>query len=263
MTGSINPPNPLSYEGQVAVPFINRTFPPQSTFNQFPIPTVWVDTSSSDAFVLVSKAAGVAVWAKIGGIPGSIDSITTPDSTVVVPTSGNINFLNGSAMSITGSGSDITFTVSQTITTPDSTVVTPVSGNINFLNGTGMNITGSGANVTFTSGQKFVDWSVITTTPQSIVAFNGYITNLAGRVDFTLPATAAVGDIFIITTIHADGFQVNQNAGQTIQLGDVSTTTGVGGSIRSTAIGDSISVVCTVANTDFLVFSMVGNIEYA
>jgi len=109
MTGSIPPPVPLAYEGQVVVPFIIRNFPPQTTFNKFPIPTIWIDPQNKQAYIQVAKPLGVADWVPIGGTPGELETITTPDMVVVVPTANNINFLNGTGMNITGSGSDITF----------------------------------------------------------------------------------------------------------------------------------------------------------
>lgn len=150
-TGSIPPPNPLSYTGDVVVPYINKTFDPQSTFNTFSVPTVWINTASSDAWILTSKAGGVATWVPIGGIPGQVETITTPDSTVVVPTDNNINFLNGSGVSITGSGSNITFAASGSVAiliTADSGTATPSSGNLNVLGGsTGITTSASGSTV--------------------------------------------------------------------------------------------------------------------
>ena len=61
------PPNPLSYEGQVVVPYINRTFPPTTDFINFNVPTVWVDTTTKAAYLLVSKALGIADWIPLGG----------------------------------------------------------------------------------------------------------------------------------------------------------------------------------------------------
>jgi len=154
MTGSIPPPGPLAYEGQVVVPFIHRTFSPQSTFNQFPVPTIWINTSISQAWILVSKALGVAVWAPIGGAPGEIDTITTPDMTVVVPTAGNINFLNGTGMNITGSGSSITFSLTGAVAdlfTADSGTATPSSNNLIITgSSTGLTTTGSGNTIGLT-----------------------------------------------------------------------------------------------------------------
>lgn len=109
MSGLV-PPGPLTYTGQIAVPSINRTFPPTTSFNDFNVPTIWTDTLNKNSYILVSKSLGVANWILIGGEPGVLDTITTPDSTVVVPMAGNIDFLNGTGMHITGSGSDITFT---------------------------------------------------------------------------------------------------------------------------------------------------------
>lgn len=108
MTG-LMPPNPLSYEGQVVVPYINRPFPPTTAFINFNVPTIWTDTEHQNVYILVAKAQGVATWLMFGASSGEIDTITTPDSTVVMPTSGNVNFLNGTGFNITGSGSDITF----------------------------------------------------------------------------------------------------------------------------------------------------------
>lgn len=219
-TGSIPPPGPLAYDGQVSVPFINRTFDPVSTNNQFPVPTIWVNTSSSNAFVLVSKAQGVAVWLDMGGTFGDVETITTPDAVVVQPTNHNINFLNGTGTTITGSGSNITF-----------------------------NASGGG-----------LSWSVVTSATQAMTINRGYIANRGGGVAFALPTTAAVGDQVRVTTINAGGWSITQAAGQQIQIGDSTTTLGAGGSLASTKIGDSVLLVCTVANTTFLVLSATGNI---
>ena len=109
MTGSIPPAGPLAYEGGVAVPYITRTFPPVSTNNQFPVPSIWIDTDAKQPWILVGKAQGVADWLDFGSTGGLLTSITTPDMVVVVPTDQNINFLNGHGFNITGSGSNITF----------------------------------------------------------------------------------------------------------------------------------------------------------
>lgn len=73
---SVPPPGPLAYTGQVAVPFINRTFPPTSDFNKFKVPTVWIDTSAKMAYILVSTDLGTAEWVPIGGVPGEVETIT-------------------------------------------------------------------------------------------------------------------------------------------------------------------------------------------
>jgi hypothetical protein len=95
-------------------------------------------------------------------------------------------------------------------------------------------------------------WSVITDSTDDLEASNGYFANNATSVTFTLPATASVGDTFEVVAMHASGtFIIAQNAGQTIQVGNTATTTGAGGTITSTDIGDWIQIVCNVTDTGF------------
>jgi hypothetical protein len=91
-TGSIPPPGPLSYEGQVVVPFIRKTFNPQSSFNQFPVPTIWINSANDSAFILVSKELGVAVWLPFSGsVLGAILTLSDTSGTTVDPDmTGNI-----------------------------------------------------------------------------------------------------------------------------------------------------------------------------
>ncbi len=148
------PPNPLSYAGQVAIPSINRPFPPTTSFNDFNVPTIWTDTLNMNAYVLVSKSLGIANWILIGGVPGALNTITTPDSTVVVPSAGNIDFLNGTGMNITGSGNNITFNSSGSVPvlfTADAGSATPSGNNLNILGGsTGLTTSGAGATISLT-----------------------------------------------------------------------------------------------------------------
>ncbi len=220
MTGSIPPANPLAYEGQVVVPFIMRTFGPQTTFNQFPVPTIWINTSAGNAYILVSKALGVADWVLMGAASGALNTITTPDSTVVTPVAGNINFLESGSISITGSGDNVTF-----------------------------NATGGG-----------LAWTEVTTTSQAMAVNSGYIANNAALVTLTLPATAAIGSTFEIMGKGTGGWLLAQNAGQTVYFGNMATTTGATGSLASTHQRDTLTVICVTADTDFQVDNNVGNI---
>jgi hypothetical protein len=220
MTGSIPPAAPLAYEGQVVVPFITRTFNPQSTFNTFPVPTIWINTASSLAYILVSKALGDAIWILIGGAPGALNTITTPDSVVVVPVDGNINFLESGSMTITGFGNNVQF-----------------------------NSTGGGQT-----------WVEVEETPFSLLANVGYVINFGTLVTLTLPATAAFGSVIEIVGKGVGGWRIDQNAGQTIFFGTMATTTGTGGSLSSGQSRDCVRLVCTTANTGFTVDNSIGNL---
>lgn len=76
MSTNLPPPSPLSYEGQVVTPYIRRTTSPTTSNLNFPVPTIWINTSLKKAWILVSVALGVADWVPIGGDPGEVETIT-------------------------------------------------------------------------------------------------------------------------------------------------------------------------------------------
>ena len=150
----LTPPNILSYLGQVVVPYITRTFPPTESFLDFNVPTIWVDTASESAYILVSKALGVADWVFIGGTPGNVIGLTSNSGGQVMPNAGNINIV-GDGVTITGVGNpaDSTITLSviggvATTYTANSGTASPSAGNLNILGGTGITTAGSGSTIT-------------------------------------------------------------------------------------------------------------------
>ncbi len=105
-------------------------------------------------------------------------------------------------------------------------------------------------------------WSAVTV-DASFTVNTGIIANKAGLLTMTLPASAALGDIIEITGINsANGWKISQNANQQIFFGNQSTTVGVGGSLASTAIRDSVKLLCVVAGASsvYNIISSVGNI---
>lgn len=112
------------------------------------------------------------------------------------------------------------------------------------------------------TGAATSSWVVETTTSRTLTAFENVITNNAGLVTLTVPATTAVGDEFVVAGLGAGGWLVQANTGQTINLGNSPTT--VAGSLASTNRYDSIRFVCVVANTTFVVVGAPqGNITVA
>lgn len=105
-----------------------------------------------------------------------------------------------------------------------------------------------------------VVWSEVTGTSQAAAVNSGYITNNVALVTVTLPTTAALGTIIEVSGKGAGGWKVAQNSGQTIHFGNVNTTTGTGGSLASTLQYDTVRLLCTTANTDWVVLSNQGNI---
>lgn len=88
----------------------------------------------------------------------------------------------------------------------------------------------------------------------ALVAQNSYTVTQAGQASFSLPATAAVGDMFLIAsgTGNTGGWIITQGASQEIWSGTSHTTNGATGTLAG-AIHTSVLLMCTVANTDFIV----------
>ena len=87
-----------------------------------------------------------------------------------------------------------------------------------------------------------------------MASFNGYFVNGAASLNLTLPALSNVGDTIYIVGGGAayNGWAVIQGAGQNILIGSAASTVGVGGLISSTDPGDSIYLVCSIANTQWI-----------
>ena len=106
-------------------------------------------------------------------------------------------------------------------------------------------------------------WNEETGTSEAMLVDNGYISNNASTVTFTLPTTAALGSIIRIVGKGAGVFVIAQNANEIIHFGTSTTTTGAGGTITSTEVNDAIEIVCIVADTEWAVISSIGNLTVA
>lgn len=118
------------------------------------------------------------------------------------------------------------------------------------LNGSTLQLDGQNSSLT---------WTTVTGTSQTMSVANGYISNNASLVTLTLPSTATVGSVIEILNQGAGLFKIAQVASQIIHFGNTNTTTGTGGSITALNVGDSISLRCLIANTDWQVIGSVGN----
>ena len=189
------------------------------------------------------------------------ETITGQSGGALSPTSGNWNIFGGSVAAGTsplvssGAGSTLTLNVqrSQALAAADSTKV----GVSNFFSGQ-FSVDSNGF-VTIISGG--MPWTDVTTATQALSVQNGYVTDRGAGVTYTLPATANLGDMFIITG-KLGLWTLAQNANQQVNFGSASSTVGVGGSFAATNLGDSITCVCTTsgASTIWRVINGVGNI---
>lgn len=125
--------------------------------------------------------------------------------------------------------------------------------------GAGIVVTPGANTITIASIGSGLTWSVITAN-QTAVVENGYFCNKASTLALTLPTTSAVGDVIEVTNENtALGVQFTQAAGQQILIGNTNTTLGATGTLTSSAVGDTLKIVCKTANTIWRVSSGWGN----
>lgn len=120
--------------------------------------------------------------------------------------------------------------------------------------GAGISIANAAGSITISGTASSIGWNVITGNTNAVVE-NGYICNSASPLTVTLPVTAAVGTAIAVANFNTGGFTIAQNANQNIRIGSTVSTTGVGGSVASSAQGDAIYLVCVVANTSWMVIN--------
>lgn len=112
--------------------------------------------------------------------------------------------------------------------------------------------------VTPLSPSSLFPWSEITTS-QTAAVNNGYFINSVGSMNLALPATSAVGDVIEVCVVsNGSTLVITQAAGQQIFYGTANTTLGAAGTLTSSAIGDSLKLVCRTANTIWYVVSSIG-----
>lgn len=136
----------------------------------------------------------------------------------------------------------------------------PAAGSLSIVGAGTVSTSAAGSVVTIT-GVGGLARADATGATQAMAVDTEYTTNRgAGIVDYTLPATAAVGEVVSVTGNSATGWSIAQNAGQTVHYQGLDTTTGIGGSLASTGRYDCIRLKCTVTDTNFVAQNGTGNI---
>jgi hypothetical protein len=162
-------------------------------------------------------------------------------------------------------------------TNPVTVTAQPTDGQL-LIGSTGLDpvlstLTSGDGSVLITPGPGTIDLSAVAGAfpwllapgPTQVLAVNtGYIgiaTTLPvpANITYTLPVASATGDIIEITNIGGDLPIIAQNATQSIRFTASQTTVGVGGSLTAVDQFSSIRLLCTIANTDWMVLSHTGN----
>lgn len=188
----------------------------------------------------------------------------TGDSGTATPAANNLNVFGGTGIDTSAAGDTVTISSSADVATQytcDTGTATPAANNLNVLGAGSTSTSGSGDTITITSTGGGLSWSEITVVgPTAMDCDNGYIANNAvARVQLTLPLTSPIGCEIKIHGKGAGGWQINQNAGQSIHVGEAVTTVGATGTVQSEDQYDAIELHCITADTEWAVMGAQGN----
>lgn len=168
-----------------------------------------------------------------------VGTITSGDSSITVtPGAGTL------ALSVAGGA-----TVGKTITGDAGGALAPTAGNWNIVGGPGVTTSGSGSTLTINS-------TVFTDTAAATLAVdNGYFATAAGT--YPLPATALQGELLTVICDTSGAVVLDAPALNFIRLGNQISSSG--GTITSTAIGDSVTLRYRASSLTWEATSIIGN----
>lgn len=142
----------------------------------------------------------------------------------------------------------------------NSGTAVPIANVIEILGGAGTTTSASGNIITITVTGFGFTWNVVTSAmnPITLADENGYICKGGAPVNFVLPASATIGSNYRIVG-YGNLWTLAQNAGQSITIGNQTTTPGVFGGLTATMISDSIELLCVTTNAEFYETGIQGN----
>jgi len=150
---------------------------------------------------------------------------------------------------MTALATDGQFIIGSTAGVPAAATLTP---------GTGISIANAGNSITISATGGGFGVATVAGTTQAANVNTMYILLNAAQTTATLPATCSVGDTVILvgSTANVAGWILDAPAGDTVMFNG--TATSAGGTITSSALaGQTIEVVCDVADTSWIVVDTV------
>lgn len=284
-TAGQTPNNPLPIKSTRNPTTSDKIAPDGAPYN---VGREWTNTTTQAVF----SYAGSGNWTLLGsGSTGGVLSVTGDDSVVVLPTSGGTINLNGTAnqilttsstngetFSLIGPYTPATYTAHGVLVGEGSSSIVATAAGTNgqvLLGSTtadpafGTLTTSTG--IGFTTGAHSLAINVkqngfatnVASTGVALVAQNVYTVTQSAQASFSLPATAAVGDTFIIisATGNTSGWIITQGASQEIWANTNHTTNGATGTLAG-AIHCSVVLMCSEANNIFTVIGGSGLTGY-
>lgn len=214
----------------------------------FTIGKIWVrpDTNSVWMLTFLVTISGVttATWTPLAAGSSGIQTLSAEGGSATLPLANNFDF-RGNSGGVMGA---IQFS-------------TPSNGEMN------ANVRVDGVTVTINGSNQLEAvngyiWSIITGNIMAQKGHGYFADAPIGPLGLTvtLPNASVIGDSFRVYDIIGNGFVIAQGAGQSIQVGQQTTTVGAGGSIGTLKIGDTVELVCSVANTQWEAVDYDGNL---
>jgi len=196
----------------------------------------------------------------------SVPTSFVTDAGTATPALNSLNVLGDGDITTSGAGDTVTINLGATVATTytaDSGTATPSANNINVLGTGSATTTASGSTITISSSGGGLSWNELTVVgPTAGVVDMGYVMNSASVVQLDLPLTSTFGSIIEVVGKGSGGWQINQNAGQSIVEVASSTTVGVTGTLTSSESGSSVRMVCITADTTWKIIASTGNLIF-
>jgi len=234
----------------VEVPVFSTRSPAATDVN-YPLGKRWINTTLDLVFDLTSfvsfNKSTTATWTLLGSAAGALDTLTTDDATVVVPTAGTV-VITGATNELTTTGANgpgtVTVALANNVITPGAVTVsgllTASASAVIDTAGTALDIAtdvdNAAVNIATAGVRTTIVGSTTTTSATTIRAGSGGIT-LTGAV--TASNIVDVTSYVRASSVFADGDQGTGFASTTAMTNVVNTTQGAG----------SLSILSTNANS--------------
>ncbi len=210
-------------------------------------------TGSSGAYAFYFYS-GAGVWTEIISATGDVLSVTgTANQILATPTAGNV------VLSLIGPYTPATYTAHGVLIGEGTgSIVATATGTA----GQFLVSNGASADPTF---QTATPQSVVTPvagTSQAMLSNHTYIANAATLTTFTLPATAAVGDVIQVvgSSLNTGGWTITYTTGQIIWGPAGASTVTTGNAASAAAAAQAVKIICTIANTTWAILDNSGTI---
>lgn len=214
--------------------------------------TRWQNNAVSPAAVYYTVGAGL--WYQLPNSSFGVSSVTgTANQILATPTVGAV------VLSLIGPYTPATYTAHGVLIGEGTgSIVATATG----TSGQFLVSNGASADPTFQTATPQLTVTTVAGTSQAMTSNHSYIANSASLTTFTLPATSSVGDILQVvgSALNTGGWKITYSTGQIIWGPAGSSTVTTGNAASAAAAAQSVTLVCVVANTTWVITANSGTI---